>query len=96
METVKIRFYREDPEAQIPEIAYNGSSGAFDIRATRTVIIPAHGRAEGQLDRGGQDNAQVTHRGHEGRSQDKKRPKNKGYGDLHKFAVAAYLRASVQ
>ena len=46
METVKIRFYREDPEAQIPEIAYNGSSGAFDIRATRTVMSPAHGRAE--------------------------------------------------
>ena len=46
METVKIRFYREDPEAQIPEIPYNGSSGAFDIRATRTVTIPAHGRAE--------------------------------------------------
>lgn len=43
---VKIKFYREDPNAQIPEIAYNRSSGAFDIRATKTVTVPAHGRAE--------------------------------------------------
>lgn len=43
---VKIKFYRENPEAKLPEIAYNKSSGAFDIRATKTVVIPAHGRAE--------------------------------------------------
>ena len=36
---VKLYIYKEHPNAKIPEIAYNGTSAAFDLTVTEPVII---------------------------------------------------------
>lgn len=43
-EKVVLKFWKEREDAQIPEIAYENSSGAFDIRSCEEVVIPAHSR----------------------------------------------------
>lgn len=39
---VTIYVHKEHPEAIIPEVAYNGTSAAFDLTCITTTIIPAH------------------------------------------------------
>lgn len=34
-----IKFYKEDPKAIAPSVAYNGTSACFDLYATKTVAI---------------------------------------------------------
>lgn len=36
---VKLYIYKEHPKAKIPEIAYNGTSAAFDLTVTEPVVI---------------------------------------------------------
>lgn len=36
---IKLYIYRESPKAKIPEIAYNGTSAAFDLTTTEEVTI---------------------------------------------------------
>ena len=41
---VKLKVYREDPSVPMPRVAYNGTSAAFDIAASKSVTIPANSR----------------------------------------------------
>lgn len=36
---LKIYIYKEHPDAVMPKIAYNGTSAAFDLTTTETVVI---------------------------------------------------------
>lgn len=42
---VEIKVYREDEKASIPEVAYDGTSSAFDLVAIKDTVIPAGGSA---------------------------------------------------
>lgn len=42
---IGIKFWREDINAKVPHIAYNGTSACFDLFATKEVVVPAKGFA---------------------------------------------------
>lgn len=43
---LKIYAHKTDPNAIIPQVAYNGTSAAFDITCTKSTTIPARGSAK--------------------------------------------------
>lgn len=45
MEKIKLYINKLTENAIIPEIAYNGTSAAFDITCTKKTVIPANGSA---------------------------------------------------
>lgn len=46
MNEIKIGIYKTDIRAEIPTIAYEGTSACFDIKAVEDTTIPARGSAE--------------------------------------------------
>jgi dUTP pyrophosphatase len=42
---VMLGVYREHPDAKLPEVAYGGTSAAFDLYAVEDTVIPANGNA---------------------------------------------------
>lgn len=42
---IKIKYFKEDERAQIPTIAYSGTSGGHDLICIEDTIIPARGYA---------------------------------------------------